>query len=245
MPPPPPADADEMPPPPPVEARGMPPPPPVEMRGMPPPPPAEARELPPPPPVETRVMLPPPPVETRGTPPPPPVEARELPPPPVETRGMPPPPPAEARGMPPPPPAETRGMPPPMEARTSPSSFPELGAQPPSASLLEGWVVSSPPKLHFQGAAPNPLPEANSGASAWTQPAHAGEGLGELRRPHLEISEQDLRILDDLEKMAQGETPSLDTEKVRPARMVASLIRLLIRKGVIHELEFLEELARK
>ncbi len=32
---------------------------------------------------------------------------------------------------------------------------------------------------------------------------------------------------------------------MRPAQMVASLIRLLIKKGVIHELEFLDELSRK
>ena len=61
-----------------------------------------------------------------------------------------------------------------------------------------------------------------------------------------QFSEQDLQVLDKLERIADG-TPvaPAEGEKVRPERMIASLIRLLIRKGIIHELEFLEELARK
>ena len=61
----------------------------------------------------------------------------------------------------------------------------------------------------------------------------------------LDFTDEDLRVLESLERMAHGEEATVDSEKVRPARMVATLIRLLIRKGVIHELEFLEELARK
>jgi hypothetical protein len=90
-----------------------------------------------------------------------------------------------------------------------------------------------------------PAPVATAVATAPPAPARAPEVPTELSRPKLEISEADLQILDELDRMAQGSEPALDSEKVRPARMVASLIRLLIRKGVIHELEFLEELARK
>ncbi|MDQ3265246.1 MAG: general secretion pathway protein GspE [Myxococcota bacterium] len=60
-----------------------------------------------------------------------------------------------------------------------------------------------------------------------------------------EFSDSDLHILDNLERMATGQEAVLEGDKIRPERMVATLIRLLIRKGVIHELEFLEELARK
>ncbi|WP_141588747.1 general secretion pathway protein GspE [Myxococcus sp. AB056] len=63
--------------------------------------------------------------------------------------------------------------------------------------------------------------------------------------PTPQFSDEDLAILDDIERISRGEDASLDTEKVKPARMVASLIRLLIRKGVIQEGEFLEELAQK
>lgn len=59
------------------------------------------------------------------------------------------------------------------------------------------------------------------------------------------ISEEDLRVLEEIERIADGGDATLHTEKVKPARMVASLIRLLIRKRVIREEEFLEELSRK
>jgi hypothetical protein len=65
-------------------------------------------------------------------------------------------------------------------------------------------------------------------------------------RPELpDISEEDLKVLEEIERMADGAETQLHTEKVKPARMVASLIRLLIRKRLIHEEEFLEELSRK
>ncbi|OJH40450.1 hypothetical protein [Cystobacter ferrugineus] len=65
-------------------------------------------------------------------------------------------------------------------------------------------------------------------------------------RPELpDISEEDLKVLEEIERMADGADAELHTEKVKPARMVASLIRLLIRKRLIHEEEFLEELSRK
>ena len=65
-------------------------------------------------------------------------------------------------------------------------------------------------------------------------------------RPELpDISEEDLKVLEDIGRMADGAEAQLHTEKVKPARMVASLIRLLIRKRLIHEEEFLEELSRK
>ncbi len=62
----------------------------------------------------------------------------------------------------------------------------------------------------------------------------------------IEFSEQDLQVLDKLERIADGAAVApTEGEKVRPERMIASLIRLLIRKGIINDLEFLEELARK
>ncbi|HSP81099.1 MAG TPA: hypothetical protein VLQ93_21430 [Myxococcaceae bacterium] len=59
------------------------------------------------------------------------------------------------------------------------------------------------------------------------------------------ISEDDLTVLADIERLAAGGEAVLDTEKVKPARMVASLIRHLLRKRIIREEEFLEELSRK
>ncbi len=118
-----------------------------------------------------------------------------------------------------------RSSPPPQPAEAAPAPAP--GAPPAAAEAVASAAPVTPS-----------VPAPNAAQAPQPPPA-------ELSRPKLEISEQDLLILDELDRMAQGSEPALDSEKVRPARMVASLIRLLIRKGVIHELEFLEELARK
>lgn len=60
-----------------------------------------------------------------------------------------------------------------------------------------------------------------------------------------DFSEEDLQVLDNLERLSKGEEPLTVTQKVMPAQMVAALIRLLIQKGVIQEQEFLDELVRK
>jgi len=72
-----------------------------------------------------------------------------------------------------------------------------------------------------------------------------GASKAEKKPDRLEFTDQDLKVLDALERVADGADAKEEGEKVRPERLVASLIRLLIRKGVIHELELLEELARK
>ncbi|WP_224360372.1 GspE/PulE/PilB domain-containing protein [Hyalangium versicolor] len=59
------------------------------------------------------------------------------------------------------------------------------------------------------------------------------------------FSEEDLAVLDDLERLSQGEEPAAPTQKIMPAQMVAALVRLLIKKRVIQEEEFLDELSRK
>ncbi|MHB8874275.1 MAG: GspE/PulE/PilB domain-containing protein [Myxococcaceae bacterium] len=83
----------------------------------------------------------------------------------------------------------------------------------------------------------SPAPRASPGDGLRTPLPVVGAGLV--------FSEEDLKILDSLEQIAAGSEPLDVSEKVKPARMVASLIRLLIKKNVINELEFLDELTRK
>jgi hypothetical protein len=59
------------------------------------------------------------------------------------------------------------------------------------------------------------------------------------------FSEEDLKVLDDLERISHGEEPVTPTQKIMPAQMVAALVRLLIKKRVIQEEEFLDELSQK
>lgn len=59
------------------------------------------------------------------------------------------------------------------------------------------------------------------------------------------FSEEDLQVLDNLERLSHGEEPLAPMQKIMPAQMVAALVRLLIKKRVIQEDEFLEELSQK
>jgi len=59
------------------------------------------------------------------------------------------------------------------------------------------------------------------------------------------FSEEDLQVLDNLERLSHGEEPFAPMQKIMPAQMVAALVRLLIKKRVIQEEEFLDELSQK
>jgi hypothetical protein len=59
------------------------------------------------------------------------------------------------------------------------------------------------------------------------------------------FSEEDLKVLDNLERLSHGEEPLAPMQKIMPAQMVAALVRLLIKKRVIQEEEFLDELSQK
>jgi hypothetical protein len=103
-------------------------------------------------------------------------------------------------------------------------------------------VSALPPGVQVTPAREVPSLSSPSPAAGLSAPATPPLAAGRAR---LEFTEEDLRILDSIDRMAAGAEELAEVEKVRPARMVASLVRLLIRKGVIHELEFLEELTRK
>jgi hypothetical protein len=142
-----------------------------------------------------------------------------------------------------PPPAPARAAP-----RAPPPPPPAQSPRPASAPLDDLLGV----KPGASRTPPPPPPADADGADGKPRvPVVLFGGAAQGSRPSVQLtptpqfSDDDLAILDDIERMSQGQDATLDTEKVKPARMVASLIRLLIRKGVIQESEFLEELARK
>ncbi|MCP3168606.1 GspE/PulE/PilB domain-containing protein [Myxococcus qinghaiensis] len=169
---------------------------------------------------------------------PPPVTAGtplewEMPETPKPPAARPPPaaaPAARRPGTPPPPPAEALRQGPGGDSLDDLLGVKPASARPPPPPppIFEAEEEEKPrvPVVLFGGAAKG------------SQPALA-------LTPTPDFSDDDLAILDDLERMSRGDEAVLDTEKVKPARMVASLIRLLIRKGLIQEVEFLEELAKK
>ncbi|MFL5350455.1 MAG: hypothetical protein ACJ8AT_37265 [Hyalangium sp.] len=96
---------------------------------------------------------------------------------------------------------------------------------PPSVPELETPDAPKVPVVMFGGAAKNVKPPE--------------------RNLPPDFSEEDLQVLDNLERLSQGEEPASPMQKIMPAQMVAALVRLLIKKRVIQEEEFLEELSRK
>lgn len=140
----------------------------------------------------------------------------------------------------------------PRAAPRAPASPPPPPAEAtrPGADALDDLLGMKKPAAP-QAPPPPPPPDADGAGGKPRVPVVLFGGAAQGSRPSVqltptpEFSDEDLAILDDIERMSQGQDATLDTEKVKPARMVASLIRLLIRKGVIQEAEFLEELARK
>lgn len=58
-----------------------------------------------------------------------------------------------------------------------------------------------------------------------------------------ELTPREVAILDSIERLANGHPAQPDV--VKPTQAMAALIRLLIRKGLVTELEFLDELTKK
>jgi hypothetical protein len=61
--------------------------------------------------------------------------------------------------------------------------------------------------------------------------------------PSRELTPRELAILDSLERLAAGQPAQPDV--VKPTQAMAALIRLLFKKGIVGELEFLEELTKR
>ncbi len=92
------------------------------------------------------------------------------------------------------------------------------------------------------------------GPSPWTEPEApdlppqpvAGDG-GADGPPDLPggrpLTPSELSILDALERLAGG--AHAEPEIVKPAQAMAAMIRLLLRKRVVTEQEFLDELSKK
>lgn len=133
-------------------------------------------------------------------------------------------------------------MPPPAIGAPAGAQF-SAGTSAPNTAPL-----TAPPSIAASAAPPS---APNSNGASVPPPATAALAAAvatadvDSASKRLDFTDEDLRVLDDLERLADGAEPELVSEKVRPARMIASLIRLLIHKGVIHEHEFLEELGRK
>jgi hypothetical protein len=69
------------------------------------------------------------------------------------------------------------------------------------------------------------------------------EEMVEGRLPSRELTPREVAILESLDELASGAPAQPDV--VKPAQAMAAMIRLLIKKRVVTELEFLDELSKK
>ncbi len=69
------------------------------------------------------------------------------------------------------------------------------------------------------------------------------EEMVEGPQPSRDLSDEEIAILDSLDRLASGAPAEPDI--VKPAQAMAALIRLLIRKRIVSEQDFLDELSKK
>lgn len=111
------------------------------------------------------------------------------------------------------------------------------GAEPFSAGP-EGYAAGTEP--YAAGAEPQPA-DAEPHAAAAAYAVESG-GAAEGAAPQRDLTEEEVEILAALDRLAHGDeaTPTV----VRPAQLLAALIRLMMRKQWITEHELLDEILR-
>jgi hypothetical protein len=175
---------------------------------------------------------------------------------------------APAMQRPPPRVAPQQVAPPQLAARPGAAASPSRPPAP-GAPAAAAPAPQPPPTRSAPQPAPAPAPRRSPGleledvpdlehrAAAFPAPIRAEEPVEELtpfggpaeeeqvegRQPAPALSEEERAILDALDRLAGG-APA-EPEIVRPAQAMAALIRVLIRRRVISEREFLDELLRR
>ncbi|HEY6002237.1 MAG TPA: hypothetical protein VIV57_05130, partial [Anaeromyxobacter sp.] len=76
-----------------------------------------------------------------------------------------------------------------------------------------------------------------------SEPILATDLAPEPLQPSRPLTQEEIAILDALERLADGHHAEPDI--VKPAQAMAALVRLLLRKRIIAEQEFLDEFKRK
>jgi hypothetical protein len=119
----------------------------------------------------------------------------------------------------------------------------ELEERPPSPIPRDGDGQGSALAQLVPAAELAPFPDEITGSEPILATDLAPEdepGEEQAQRP---LRPEEIAILDALERLAGGH--HAEPEIVKPAQAMAALVRLLLRKRVISEQEFLDELVKK
>jgi hypothetical protein len=94
-------------------------------------------------------------------------------------------------------------------------------------------VPAASPAPAAAAPTPTPTPAPAAAPALATSPGAQGR----------ELTSREAAIIESLDRLANGAPAQPDI--VKPTQAMAALIRLLIKKGVVSELEFLDELSKK
>jgi hypothetical protein len=148
-------------------------------------------------------------------------------------------------------PAAAKPAPPaPVPALASPARAAAAPARAPVDLELDLEEHPGAPRSADPFAAPEaPPPPPGAPPAAQDPPGAApaaelapGDDLVE-GQPSRELTDRDLAVLESLDRLADG--APVEPDVVKPAQAMAAMIRLLIRKRLVTEQEFLDELSKK
>jgi hypothetical protein len=159
--------------------------------------------------------------------------------------------PAPAQGRSAPPPA---APPAPRPAAAAPGRAPASAPRPPSPpqpAPSSRPAPQQPPGGPARAAPPAPASAPPAGRAQAAPPRapeleleeRTGEEMVEGPQPSRELTAREVAILESLDRLAGGAPAEPDV--VKPAQAMAALIRLLIRKRIVSEQDFLDELSKK
>jgi hypothetical protein len=127
----------------------------------------------------------------------------------------------------------------------------DSGPPPPPKEASTDFIddlLGTSPKAKARASAPPPPPSIEPDVPK-IPVVKFGGAAKDVKPPPPQVppdfSEEDLKVLDNLERISKGEEPTQVIQKIMPAQMIAALVRLLIQKRIIQEEEFLDELSRK
>lgn len=124
-----------------------------------------------------------------------------------------------------------RPRPPPLPAEVEAARAEHLGTIPHAGFTADPEEITAIPIEDLVTPAPRAL------AAATAAPPAAGEGSAEGQR---ELTDAELRVLDAIDRLAQGD--GAQATVVKPDQVLAALVRLLIKRRIITEAEFVQEL---
>src|SRR6266540_1342056 len=153
-----------------------------------------------------------------------------------------PPAPAAAR-------AAAKASPPPAAARPSPTALaaavpkPEAPAARPRRAIELDLEAAPPARARPEADAEELTPLEDGPQNEPILASDLAPGEGNVDSATRDLSPRELAILESLDRLADG--APVEPELVKPAQAMAAMLRLLIRKRIVSEQEFLDELSKK